>query len=79
MVAVVNTFAALKPTQVAHGRSNKVSGVIGVQNVNASVSEILSVAIWRENLDGVVDARGSDGGFVRVTYVQTLVVAFRAC
>jgi hypothetical protein len=69
-ITVLQTLPALKPPEVAHGGSDEVGRVVWIQYVDASMGEILSVSIWREDLDSVVDARGGDGGFIRVTWAR---------
>lgn len=71
-VAIVNALAALESTQIAHGGSDEVGGVVGIQNIDAAVSEILGVTIWREDFDGAVNTRDGDGGFVRVACMEIL-------
>lgn len=66
-ITVLQTLPALKSTEIAHGGSDKVGRIVWIQYIDTSVGEILSVSIWGEDLDSVVDARGGDGGFIRVT------------
>jgi hypothetical protein len=75
-VAVVNTLAALESAQIAHGRTGKIDRVVGIQNIDAAMGEILGVTIGGEDLDGVVDARGGYGGFVWMPCMRTLAVVF---
>lgn len=66
-ITVLKTFAALESAEIAHGGSDKVGRVVWIQNIDTTVGEILSVPIWREDFDSVVNTRGRDGRFVRVT------------
>lgn len=65
-VAVANALAALQTTQIAHGGSDEVGRVVGVENVDTAVGEILGVTIRGEDLDCVINARGGDGGLIRM-------------
>jgi hypothetical protein len=66
-VAVVNALAALESAQITHSRSSKVDWIVGIQDIDATVGEILGVTIGGEDLDSVVNSRGGDSGFVRMT------------
>lgn len=77
-VAVVNALAALKSAQIAYSGSSKVGRIIGIQNIDAAVGEVLGVTIRGEDLDSVVNSRGGDGGFVRMACMRTLAVMVHA-